>query len=229
MDISEPENLSTKPQDLRISNHSSKSSIKIEKKLTSPPPPIGLVAGHRADLSSPTGSTSSGICMSPYGSSPPYSPAYLSSLPPPPQKMSGPLEPICLNQVIPPSAWPYLPFNYHPHHRNHQQPFYPTAYPKPVPTPFGPVNHVSPVPQFPSSGALSHFAPFVSRESGSPPHVSPPLKTEPSYPIMNIKTEDPRIRILSPTEINTTRLGENNHHHHQHNHGKSGKGESPCC
>lgn len=260
----EPENLSTKPEDLRV-------AVKHENSNSLPsPPPIALVAGRTESTSSasslsPVLSTNYGFL--PYAaSSPMYTPSsYLHSVPPPLKPVSsGPLEPISLN---PQGVWSRtsssssynLSFNCAPLSTNHVSSSMsrqhsnnisnindnthcgmeslspnsgsPTAYPR-----HG-LHHNNNNSQY-----ASHYTTFShSRDVGvSPPHMSP-LKAEPSsYPIMSHE-DQPRLRLLSPSDMMSIHPNHQHHSHNQHhrlvedlsrNYGASPLGglkKEPCC
>jgi len=211
----EPENLSTKPEDLRLKQESTTfENVKISSTSSSPclpPPPLALVAGHRGADLSPTSSLS----MSPnypiyLPPSPSYSPHHHQQSPSPMMGKSfggGPLETISMNQ---PAAW--AKFN------NHQNP---SSYMH-TPSSMSHFNYGHLENSAFAAYPPAHHHQFIPM-SGSPPHVSPPLKMEPYHPSMDqyyrtIKED------LSPNsyesnkvkKINTTtdmRYGEPHHHH----------------
>lgn len=248
IDCSEPENLSTKPADLKlkkesISSASSSSSMS--------PPPISLVAGRGGSVtsSSPPSSPISPLYNNYSGGfygmpSPPhhahqqhhpsqFSPSYLAV----PQALKpvsggGPLEPISLN---PPAAWPKIPASLASVASHHN---YSTAAGQRSSSylDFSPVSSTSHfssrssvvIPQFHSTSP-SHFAPYSPRDvSGSPPHVSPPMSVEPAYPVIKIEEAHRGSRPFSHIHHNEqttkyydeiiTPVAAHQHHHHNYHH-----------
>ncbi|ODM94848.1 Zinc finger protein-likeSNAI2, partial [Orchesella cincta] len=229
VDCSEPENLSTKPEDLRLaSKESSSSSASPSSSIT--PPPIALVAGRGGDNSTISHYTNSHHFSGSYCGipSPPhshhshshhhasqFSPNNYLAVPQPLKPVSGggPLEPISLNA---PTAWSKLPAVASQLHHNYSPSSASRSY-----LDYAPVSSSSSfsarsvvIPQFHSTSP-SHFAPFGGRDaSGSPPHVSPPstlsLHTH-HHHHQQLHSESRHYEEITPVAAH-----QQHHYHHHH-------------
>lgn len=197
MDLSEPENLSTKPEDLRVTN-TQKTIL-----TSSPPPPLSLIAG-RGDSYSAAHQQfrqSESVQFEPKMISPSHYQAHYQVKSSSSSTTSGPLGPLNLNA---PAAWskinyvPTMPLNYVPATKSVGifSPSVPRSSTQQNIGQFLPPSHFTP-----SSG--NNF-----REPGSPPHISPPLSHEPAYPVLRIEEHNNKSRYMD--DIKT--FPQNQHH-----------------